>query len=518
MTDFFCVSSVGLLNVGFNALKSRTYQGGRPVKDMKRLFHKEVIVNDETLISTETIKIPGFIGIANDVEVKDSQEKIVSGHDDIIQFLDRDGLLICTYQYNKDRYGQVIDLRYPPNEIEKFELMEAFIKNEGSHTGAIVPAISNGKKAFASFDEPDAYHGGLYGEEGSIAVAQRLLFPDFVSKEQARGYKNSIICWMALMNPVAEFPQNDFNGGDPTRVCDRATLKQFMKNCALASLGSNDAIEFLNNLKNKTYCAEFIYIALNTPVYPFNKTGLTLLLDGDETNAIKILELQKRQNSKRANLLSKMSKNPQFKNFKIQMPVVSEELPPLDRLMAEQGKGIELNSIPFPPFKLSQVLRRAFRTLLPRQNTGNEIKIVEAQTRLLENLEPLILKQLNISVAPPTSSQTNASIPENPLTPQNDTLLKEDDPKVIAVRQFIAFVKEQVQKNYSNYMEFDRAIDRIMEKADELIGADNLTYFVPPRIYVDLGQNDGDSNLPEGWGFRLETIGALIHRGVIKNI
>ncbi|NWF61155.1 MAG: hypothetical protein HXY43_18335 [Fischerella sp.] len=38
---------------------------------------------------------------------------------------------------------------------------------------------------------------------------------------------------------------------------------------------------------------------------------------------------------------------------------------------------------------------------------------------------------------------------------------------------------------------------------------------MPPRIYVDLGQNDGDENLPKGWGFRLETVGALIHRGAI---
>jgi hypothetical protein len=43
-----------------------------------------------------------------------------------------------------------------------------------------------------------------------------------------------------------------------------------------------------------------------------------------------------------------------------------------------------------------------------------------------------------------------------------------------------------------------------------------LAYFVPPRIYVDLGQNDGDNNLPQGWGFKLETVGALIARSAIK--
>jgi hypothetical protein len=49
-----------------------------------------------------------------------------------------------------------------------------------------------------------------------------------------------------------------------------------------------------------------------------------------------------------------------------------------------------------------------------------------------------------------------------------------------------------------------------------LVGAGDLVYFVPPRIYIDLGQNDGDNNLPKGWGFKLETVGALIGRGAIK--
>ncbi|MBF2065718.1 MAG: family 10 glycosylhydrolase [Calothrix sp. C42_A2020_038] len=34
---------------------------------------------------------------------------------------------------------------------------------------------------------------------------------------------------------------------------------------------------------------------------------------------------------------------------------------------------------------------------------------------------------------------------------------------------------------------------------------------VPPRIYIDLGQQDGDNNLPQGWGFDLKTVGSLIY-------
>lgn len=98
-----------------------------------------------------------------------------------------------------------------------------------------------------------------------------------------------------------------------------------------------------------------MYIGLNTPVFPFNKAGLTELLGGDEAKALEILKLQERQNSGRVNLLSKTSSNPQFKFFNIQMPVVPEDLPPLDVLMSQHGQTIDSNSIPFPPFQLSQV-------------------------------------------------------------------------------------------------------------------------------------------------------------------
>ncbi len=488
----------------FNSIQGPDYKEGKPVKDMKRLFHKQVIVDDETLLDIETIKVPGFIGIA-DEEIVTNRGKSVSGHEDIVQFLEEYGLLICTYQYNKDRYGKVIDLRWSPqSNYEINELMEVFIKNEGHHSGAIVPAIrEGGTKAFASFNEPDIYHNGLYGESGFIAVAQNLVFPEFVTQQQQRGYTDSIICWMALMNPFVKFSQNDFNGGDPTRVIDRPSLKEFLTNCALASLGDESAIAFFNDPDNKAYCSEFVYISINIPVYPFNLKGLTSLLN-DEAKAREILAIQEKQNRRQENILSDRSKNPEFQAFNIQMPVVPQDLPPLHVLMAENGINIDEQSIPFPPFALSQILRRAFRTLLPRHNDVNNPKIIEAQVKLFGYLEPLILKQLEL---------------DNPYGRRfSEEATAQREEKIKGVQEFLNFTRDRLQQNYDNYAELDFVIDKIMQQADELVGASEAKYFIPPRIYIDLGQNDGDGNLPQGWGFKLNTLGAIIYRGAIKDI
>ncbi|NJL65189.1 MAG: hypothetical protein HC903_29630 [Methylacidiphilales bacterium] len=496
----------------FNAIKSFDYRDGKPIKDMRRLFHKQIILDDETILNVETIKIPGYIGIANLEYLADPDNKEVSGHDDIAKFLDEYGLLVCTYVYHKDVYGKIIDLRWSLlGESEQYELMETIIKGGGHHAGAIVPAMRD-KKSYGFLNEPDYYHDGLFGDAGFMAVGQRLVFPEFVSKEQALGYTNSIVCWLGLMNSFVEFSENDFNGGDPLSVVDRVSLKEFLKNCVLAALGSIDAIDFLNSSENKAYCAEFIYIGLNTPVFPFNKQGLTLLLDGDEAKALEILKLQERQNSRKVNLLSKTSNNPEFKMFNIQMPLVPEDLPPLDVLMTQHGQTVDANSIPFPPFTLSQVVRRAIRTLLPRQTGVNDVLIAQAQANLFASLEPLIFKQLNINLPQPSGNPEGQFFNGNPNLPQPEL-----DTRIGTVREFMAFVQNQIQQSHDSYEAFDAAIDVVMAKADEMLGANNAINFIPPRIYIDLGQNDGDNNLPQGWGFYLETVGALIYRGAIRD-
>ena len=499
---------------------------GLPVDDMSRFFHKQVILDDETILDQPTIQVPGYIGIADALEVTDPQGHTVSGHADMAQVLDRYGLLICTYQWNKERYGIPIDTR---QQIDPEILQEAFGKNEAHHAGALVPARRPNAAgemiaSFGALNEPDYYHDGMYGKDGFVAVAQRLVFPKFVSSRQARGYTDSIMCWMELLNPFIQFPKN-YNGGDPTRVADRATLKELLRNGALAILGDEVAIAFLNAPINKTYCAEFIYVGLNSVVFPFNLQGLTTVLDGDEAKAQAILAMQVKHNNREANIISEKTRNPEFKAFNILMPVVPPDLPPLDTLLRQHGQKVDANSLPLPALRISQVIRRAFHTILPRyqdsrrpqrdgilgaisqlwqtigfwlrmmfppQQTEMDKKLAAAQISVLNSIEPMLLQQLGLEDMPP------------------------DNPKLAAVRQFSELVKQQLQKPFANYDDFSRVIDFIMAKVDEqLVGAGDRARFVPPRIYVDLGQND-DAHLPKGWGFRLETIGALVAKRVIS--
>ena len=84
---------------GFNTLHG-SWQGGN-VEDIKRLFVREITLDDETVLEVETIKVPGFIGISDDLELANTQGESVLGHADIAKFLARDGFLICTFQWHK---------------------------------------------------------------------------------------------------------------------------------------------------------------------------------------------------------------------------------------------------------------------------------------------------------------------------------------------------------------------------------------------------------------------------------
>ncbi|MEB3213411.1 MAG: peptidoglycan-binding domain-containing protein [Leptolyngbyaceae bacterium] len=482
---------------------------GKPLTDITKLFVKEVILDDETTIYPETLKVPGFVGIADDETVTDAEGKSVSAHADVAQLLERDGLLVVTFQWDKERYGIPLDTRQP---MEKELFQEAFAKNEAHHAGALVPATRLGDNdepipSFAAHNEPGNYHEGMYGDDGFVTAAQRLVFPDFVSREQARGYTDSIMCWMGLLNPFVKFP-NDYNGGDPTRVTDASTLRTFLKNGLLACLGDRTAVKFLNDTVNMTYCAEYIYVTLNTVLFPFNKPTLTDLLDGDAAKADQILAIQTAHNNRQPTILTQKSEdaefealltrtpsNPQFDAFNIAMPVVPADLPPLNKVLEANNYYPPAGSLPLPPFLISQILRRAFRTILPRQQAkspSERQKIAQAQARLLRYLEAALVQQLGLENAAST------------------------DPRIQAMKQFTDLVIQQVSRDFETYAEFDAVMDQLMAQADKmLIGAGDRTRFVPPRIYTDWGQQDGDTNLPKGWGFKLETVCAFTSRRVI---
>ncbi|NJN59177.1 MAG: hypothetical protein HC879_17610 [Leptolyngbyaceae cyanobacterium SL_5_9] len=236
-----------------------------------------------------------------------------------------------------------------------------------------------------------------------------------------------------------------------------------------------------------------MFVSLNTPTYPFNQRGLAKLLNGDEAKAAQVLALRDQHNAGQSTVLSRQTGNPEFKQFHIQMPVVPENLPPLDELLAANGQPVDPDTIPVPPFKVSQLIRRAFRVLLKPEEVNNDQKLAEARAKLFKSMEPAIVQQLGLESLPPGA------------------------PEMVAVRQFLDVVSQTLAQPASSREEFDQRIDGLLVKADEmLVGAGDRAYFVPPRFYVDLGQPDRDPTLPKGWGFRLETVGALVARGVIK--
>ena len=480
---------------------------GKPLSDINDLFIKQVILDDEVTEAIATLKVPGFIGVADAEQLPDPSGQQVSGHEHMAKILERDGLLICTFQWDKERYGQPYDTRQPlPEELFK----EGFAKNEAHHAGAFVPAqrISDDNSltlSFAAHNEPGSYHEGMYGDEGFVTAAQRLVFPDFMTREQARGYTDSIICWMGFLNPFAKFP-SDYNGGDPTKVVDSQTLRTFLRNGLLAALGDRDAIAFLNDPLNMTYCAEYMYIALNTVLFPFNRLGLMDLL-GDAAQVEQILEIQTKHNNRQPTILTQAGdpefeaalqrtpSNPQFDAYNISLPVVPETLPSLRQLMAENDRPVDPASLPFPCWTISQILRRAFHVLLPRHKTQYPQQMAAAQVRMLQYVGEALKQQLGLETGPVDSA------------------------KMQLVQQFMTVVVQQLSRTFDSDDAFDAVIDELMAKADAmLVGAGDRTRFVPPRIYTDLGQQDGDNNLPEGWGFKLETIGATISRRVIGDL
>ncbi len=566
-----------------------------PLEDIRKLFSKQVVIDKDTSMQVDTITVPGYIGVSDELFVEDPKGNRVSGCADIAAILKTEDLLICTYQGHPQAYGSPIDLSADQDQskeisglvnrdiagsfkgeldglisnpspgessgefsgfidlavfddrirsiatklkgtydgalkgrfdgtlqgqfkstlqFDNYFIQDTVIKNGGLHTGAIVPALKTpsyetGETAaietFASFNQPAGYHNGSYGGDGLVSVAQRLVFDEIITPEEATGYRHSIINWMGLLSHVVKFADRNIDGGDPTTVVDTATLKTILQNGIRASLGDPDALTFFDNSDNKLYCAEFIYIALNTPLFPFNQLGLTALFEGDSVPAKAVLAHQARYANKQFDIFSltrdPYAINPELAARNIVLPPVSETLLPLDRLLTERGRAVQ--GLPFPPFTIAQVIRRAFRTLLPHQGALEASKLAKLQVRLFKAIEPMLTQQVLPTVELSSLTEEAAAAIQA-------------DPRVQQIKAFIAKVEETLTTT-TDINELDKRFDEIVEQANTLVRqAGSIVEFVPPRIYVDLGQQDGDDNLPKGWGFHLQTIGATIARQSIN--
>jgi hypothetical protein len=578
--------------VDIEKLNSFIYSA-KPLEDVRKLFSKQVVIDKDTTVQVDTITVPGYIGVSDELFVEDPKGNRVPGYADIAAILKAEDLLICTYQGNPQAYGTPIDLSRDNNQFEEisglvnrevagsfkgnidgllsnsftgeslgefsghiglsimpdggtgvlgtklkgtydgtlqgrfdgtlqgqlksttqfenFFIQDTVIKNGGLHTGAIVPARKQNYEtgeiidAFASFNQPAGYHSGVYGGDSLVSVAQRLVFDEVITPEEARGYKQTIINWMGLLSHVAKFADRNIDGGDPTTVVDVATLKTILQNGVRASLGDPDALTFFDDSNNKIYCAEFIYIALNTPLFPFNQSGLTELLDGDSAAAKAVLGHQTRYANAQFNIFSLVresgAENPELVARNIILPTVPETLLPINRVLTQRGRVAE--GLAFPPFTIAQVIRRAFRTLLPQQGTLAASQLAKLQVRLFKAIEPMLTQQVLPTVDfSSLTEETSAAV--------------QADPRVQQIKAFIAQVEDTLTAT-TDIAELDKRFDEIVEQANTLVRqAGSIVEFVPPRIYVDLGQQDGDDNLPKGWGFQLQTIGATIARQSIN--
>jgi hypothetical protein len=388
------------------------------------------------------------------------------------------------------------------------------IKNGGRHSCAMVPALKPPYyeadatmakiETFACLEKSrDSTSGGY---SGGIAIAQRLVFDEVITPAEATGYRHTMINWMGLLSHVVKFADRNIDGGDPTTVVDKATLKTILQNCVRASLGDPEALAFFDNSDNKLYCAEFVYIALNTPLFPFHQPGLTALLDGDSNAAKAILGNRARYNNNQLNMFSLVREpngtNSELAARNILLPSVPETLSPLDQLLTERGRIVQ--GLPFPPFTITQVIRRAFRTLLPQPGTLEASKLAKLQVRLFQAIEPMLTQQVVLQAVDLSSLTEEAAA------------AIQAGPRVQQIKAFIAQVEETLT-TITDIAELDKHFDEIVEQANTLVRqAGSIVEFVPPRIYVDLGQQDGDDNLPKGWGFKLQTIGAMIDRQSIN--
>ncbi|MCB9654647.1 MAG: hypothetical protein H6729_11015 [Deltaproteobacteria bacterium] len=170
------------------------------------------------------------------------------------------------------RNAHILTAGYAPDpsgeeEYERHKFLQG-------HSGRLFHGKIDGKPAAWTLDNPPGYNtlGGDLQHYTAFMVTEPI-YPDFVSKSEAKAYDRNVLTWQALAS-ISPFSDQDFNGRDNVATISRSAVEEAAMMILAAQAGAPEAVEWVNAVPNQTYCAELVHLAENAGDFPLNKRTL----------------------------------------------------------------------------------------------------------------------------------------------------------------------------------------------------------------------------------------------------
>ncbi len=450
--------------------------GAVPVDSPDDLYRVTIRVGEmEIPADTHLFGAVNIIPFHNDDNVTDAAGNTIErGDEHIARYFPPGEIGIGVMHHRSDH--RTLDM----NNAQSNDMKEDF-KFQDTHIEIVVGVVRDGLPGAITLNNPQTYQNGRFGAAGYVPFLLRPVYPEYLTIEQERLFRDNIRTMVVGFNAVSNFP-GDYNGGDPLAARSPEHVVEHTTMMVRAITGDQEAIAWFEDPAHQIYCAELAHVSFSAGlIVPLNASTMVPLV-GQETWD-EFVSLVAAHNEGESTPFSTMNEN-EYASL-VDLTIAPEDL---ETVSAYSGDPTDSDRLAFQPMTMADIVEQFMRAHIPRERIGEELAPV--QGAVLEQMRPGLLEVMHMDQLPDT------------------------DPGKMAVNDLYDRLVAVVSTPHESYGAFRTALEPLMAEARAMTGPRDDSgsgLFVPPSTMHVIAQGHHPGGL-----LGLEYVGHALHLSVMR--
>ncbi len=441
------------------AALNEEYPGAEPLTDVADAFRVRIKAERHELVADTHLFGPvNIIPFSDSDGQSDVDGRVLERGDTVLAQYFRPGDIGIGVMHHRAEHRTI---NFNDEGLDEDTLKEHF-KFQDSHIEILVGVEDrDGAPGVVSLNNPQNYQNGRFGTGGYYPMVFRPTFPESLTPEEVRAYRDNIRTMVLAFNAVSHFAF-DYNGGDPLAANTPDKVREHTAMMIRAIAGDADAQAWFAEPAHQVYCAELAYLGFSAGmIVPLNEGGVAPLieqglLERSHWERFKF-ELQKHNfgelgmiaklfidEGERDDPRRELLRNPYMTS--VELTLAPDSLNGFDRLA-------------FTPLTMADIVEQFLRQHIPRQLLGEQL--APLQGRILAKMRPALFESMGLNLP-------SASV----------------ESRIQAERLFGAIVGV-VETPHADYAAFRATLAPLLEQARAATGPRDDTgtgHFVPPSL------------------------------------
>jgi hypothetical protein len=460
------------------ALINALWRGETPVQSLDELYRVTIRVGGmEIPADTHLFGPVNIIPFHNDDNVTDaSGNPIARGDAHIARYFPPGEIGIGVMHHRPEH--RVLDL----SQAQASQMKEHF-KFQDTHIEIVVGVVRDGEAGVITMNNPQTYQNGRFGAAGYVPFFLRPDYPEYLTPDLVRLFRDNIRTMVVGFNAVSNFP-GDYNGGDPLAANSPERVVEHTAMMVRAITGDAEARAWFEDPAHQIYCAELAHVSFSAGlIVPLNASTMVPLVGQDVWD--EFARLVAAHNAGESTPFTSMNDN-RYASL-VELALAPEDLEPASTY---SGDPADAQRLAFQPMTMADIVEQFIRAHLPREQMGEQLAPV--QGAVLQQMRPGLLETMGMD-----------QLPDN-------------DPRKVAVNALFDQIVQVVSTQYPSYQDFRTALAPLMDQARTMTGPRDETgtgLFVPPSTMHVIAQGHHPGGM-----LGLRYVGHALHFSLMRMV